>query len=475
LRLVAFSVLLMAFAGVVASVALREVLTLRLEDRVREQLTQEISELQRLLEQGRDPRTGRRFGSDLGAVFDLYIERNVPGEGEAFASFVEGEPHRRVLSRYPLRRLPPDKRREWRLLSRSRAIGREPFAGTYDTPLGQAQYTVLPTRARQTFGAFVVTMLPADEFEEVRDLERSGFAITLVIVALALLIGWFGARRVLEPLALITATAGSISGSDLRRRVPVVGTHEGAELARTFNAMLDRLEAGLESQRRFLRDASHELRAPLTISIGQLDVLSDDPAERRRTIELVIDELERAADMVHELRVLAEAELPDFIQPEPVDVATLSQELIEKARALASRSWVLSEAGDGVMLADRYRLTEAIMNLAENAVHHTGEGDRIELGAAAPDREVRLWVADSGPGVAHADRQRIFEPFERGRQAIRRYRGGGLGLAIVTAIAEAHGGRVELDSEPGRGATFTIVFPRRDPGEEQTDEAKGRG
>jgi two-component system, OmpR family, sensor kinase len=469
---VAFSVLLLALAGVVASVALGEALMIRLEDRVREQLTQEVSELQRLLEQGRDPRTGRPFGSDLGAVFDLYFERNVPSEGEAFASFVEGRPHRRVLSLYPLRRLPPDELREWTQLSRSRAAGREPLSGTYDTPLGQAHYAALPTRAGRTFGAFVVTLLPARELEEVRDLQRSGFAITLAVVVLALVIGWFAARRVLEPLALITATARSISRSDLRRRVPVRGTHEGAEMAQTFNAMLDRLEAVFESQRRFLRDASHELRAPLTISIGQLDVLSDDPIERRRTVELVIDELQRAADIVHELRVLAEAELPNFVRPEPVDLAVLSQELIDKARALASRTWVLREAGDGTILADRYRLTEAMMNLAENAVHHTGEGDLIELGTLAVDREVRLWVSDSGPGVADADRQRIFEPFERGRPAIRRYRGGGLGLAIVTAIAEAHGGRVQLDSEPGEGATFTIVFPRRDPGSERTAEAE---
>src|SRR5687768_8521242 len=99
----AFYVLLLALAGVVASLALREALVIRLEDRVRDQLTQEVSELQRLLEQGQDPRTGRPFGSDLSAVFDLYFERNVPSADEAFASFVEGRPHRTVLSRYPLR------------------------------------------------------------------------------------------------------------------------------------------------------------------------------------------------------------------------------------------------------------------------------------------------------------------------------------------------------------------------------------
>jgi two-component system, OmpR family, sensor kinase len=466
LRLMALYVLLLALGGVIASVALREALIIRVEDRVREQLSQEVSELERLLEQGRDPRTGRPFGSGLTAVFDLYFERNVPNEDEAFASFVEGRPHRTVLSRYPLQRLPPDKLREWRALSRSRAAGRELISGTYETALGQAHYAVLPTRAGRTYGAFVVTLLPAHELDEVEDLQRSGLAITLGVVLLASVLGWFAARRVLEPLAMITTTARSISSSDLRRRVPVLGTHEGAEMAQSFNAMLDRLEAVFEGQRKFLRDASHELRAPLTIAIGQLDVLSDDAVERRRTVELVIDELERAADIVHELRVLAESELPNFVRPEPVDLATLSRELLDKASALAPRTWVLREIGEGSILADRYRLTEAIMNVAENAARHTSEGDEIALGTSADDGEVRLWVKDSGPGVADADRERIFEPFERGRQAVRRYRGGGLGLAIVRAISTAHGGRIELDSQPGEGATFTIVFPRREAGTE---------
>jgi two-component system OmpR family sensor kinase len=111
------------------------------------------------------------------------------------------------------------------------------------------------------------------------------------------------------------------------------------------------------------------------------------------------------------------------------------------------------------------------MNVVQNAVHHTRDGDLIALGAAAENGSVRIWVKDSGPGVADADRQRILEPFERGRDAIRRYRGAGLGLAIVRAIAEAHGGRVEFESEPGSGSTFSIVLPR-DPQDRRSTHAE---
>jgi two-component system, OmpR family, sensor kinase len=475
LRLVVSYVLLLAVAGVASSMALREVLHIRLEDRVRGQLAQEVSELDRLLDQGRDPRTGRPFGSDLRTAFESYFGRNVPSEEEGTATFVEGRPHRAVLSRYPLPRLPASKVREWARLSRSSTAGREPLSGTYETSLGKAHYTVLPVRAGRTSGVFVVSLLPAGELREIGDLQRSGFTITLGVVLLATLLGWFAARRVLEPLRLLTDTARLISRSELRRRVPVVGSDEGAEMARTFNAMLDRLEAVFEGQRKFLRDASHELRAPLSICIGQLDVLSNDRrAEHGRTVELVIDELQRAGDIVHQLRVLAESELPAFVRPEPVDLGSLSQELVDKASALAPRKWELREAGEGTVLADRHRLTEAVMNVAENAVHQTSEGDLIALGTSATNGDVRLWVHDTGPGVGAADRQRIFEPFERGRHAIRRYRGAGLGLAIVRAIAEAHGGRVEFDSVPGRGTTFTIVVPRRETGSEAATGAEAR-
>ncbi|HZB79383.1 MAG TPA: ATP-binding protein, partial [Actinomycetota bacterium] len=134
------------------------------------------------------------------------------------------------------------------------------------------------------------------------------------------------------------------------------------------------------------------------------------------------------------------------------------------ATALGPRRWVLDRAGEGPVFADRDRLTEAVMNLAHNAVQHTLPEQTIAIGSSLDDGEVRIWVRDTGSGVPVSDHARIFERFTRGRDAYRRYRGGGLGLAIVRAVAEAHGGRVQLASRLGEGSTFTIVVPR-DPGE----------
>jgi len=262
----------------------------------------------------------------------------------------------------------------------------------------------------------------------------------------------------LRPVESLTSTARHISESDLTQRIEVRGRDEIAKLAETFNAMLDRLERAFGSQRQFLDDAGHELRTPITIIRGHLELLEDDPEEREETLALVLDELDRMSRMVNELILLAKAERPDFLQTEVVDVAPLTSELLSKASALAPRKWSVDGEGRGKIVADRQRLTEALMQLAQNAVEHTREDDGVALGSALDGREARFWLRDEGSGIAPADQAMIFDRFER--RGPRSKEGGfGLGLSIVRAIAEAHGGRVELRSELGRGALFTVVLP----------------
>jgi signal transduction histidine kinase len=187
-------------------------------------------------------------------------------------------------------------------------------------------------------------------------------------------------------------------------------------------------------------------------------VLGDDPDERREAIALVTDELDRMGRFVNDLLTLAKAGRPDFLRMHDVDVDELTEELMAKASALAPRSWELGGIALGQVRADRQRLTQAMMSLAQNAVEHTSEGDRIAIGSELEPRQLRLWVEDDGPGIALADQERVFERFARG-EAERRSEGAGLGLAIVRAIAEAHGGRVTLRSAPGEGSRFTLELP----------------
>jgi signal transduction histidine kinase len=171
--------------------------------------------------------------------------------------------------------------------------------------------------------------------------------------------------------------------------------------------------------------------------------------------------------IVDDLLVLATAQQPDFIRREPVELTDLTTELLVKARALSQRDWRLDAYAEGVIDADPHRLTQAMLNLARNAVEHTPPGAEIGLGSAWSEDGVRMWVRDTGVGIDAAERERIFDRFSRGR-AGRRSEGAGLGLAIVRSIALAHGGRVDLDSEPGRGATFTLILPGIPPSEAPT-------
>jgi signal transduction histidine kinase len=333
--------------------------------------------------------------------------------------------------------------------------------GALDTAGGELRYLAVPVQiGASPRGVFAVTIDLAAERAEVADAIRIAAGVSIVVFLGAALAVFAFVGRMLAPVRDLTGTARSITDSDLTRRIEVEGEDELAELARTFNEMLDRLEAAFASQRQFLSDAGHELRTPITIVRGHLEVMGDDPQERRETIELVTDELDRMARLVDDLLLLARAQRPDFLRPEPMALEDFAEEMLAKASAIAPRSWQLERSDEAVIEADRQRLTQAILGLAQNAADHTREGDEIAIGAEHRGTEARLWVRDTGPGMEYADQSRVFERFQRGSTPARSD-GIGLGLALVRAIAEAHGGRAELSSRPGGGATFTLVLPAR--------------
>jgi two-component system OmpR family sensor kinase len=239
----------------------------------------------------------------------------------------------------------------------------------------------------------------------------------------------------------------------------VHGRDDVAALAETFNAMLDRLERAFAAQREFVDDAGHELRTPITIVRGHLELMGDDPAERDETVRIVTDELDRMSRIVEDLLLLAKAERPDFVTPEPVQLAELTADVYVKARTLGERDWQLAEVADNEAELDPQRITQAMVQLAQNAVQHTTPGQTIRIGSRADGPRIELYVADSGPGVQPQDAEVIFERFRRGTaRRGARVSGAGLGLSIVRAIAEAHGGQVRLHNTEGGGATFVLTL-----------------
>jgi two-component system, OmpR family, sensor kinase len=433
----------------------RIVLLRRLDAEVDDQLRQERRELE-VLATGRDPRTGEPFEGDVRAIFDTFLRRNVPVTGETYLTFIDGEPYKRTPAPLRLDRIPEFGGR-WANLT-------EGEQDSISTDAGTVRYLAVPLLdGNQTGGVFVVASFLRGERDEIDTTIQIAALVLGVVVLGTIGAAWVVAGRLLRPIRDVTDTARAITETDLTRRIPVEGDDEIAELARTFNSMLDRLSGAFESQRAFIDDAGHELRTPITIVRGHLELMGDDPRERADTMRLVSDELDRMTRIVEELLLLAKAEQSDFLRLGPVEVSDLTTELLVKARALGDRDWRLDGCAAGPIVADEHRLTQAMLNLVRNAVVHTGPDDEIAIGSAWTADGISLWVRDTGSGIAEADQRRIFERFSRGRGSPRRSEGAGLGLAIVRAIAVAHGGRVTLASSPGQGAEFAIVLPAQGP------------
>jgi signal transduction histidine kinase len=440
----------------------RQVLLVRLEEQLDHELAQEVSEVRVLAgPTGRDPETGRPFES-LRRIFYVFLRRNIPARNEAVITMVNGEVFKRSRLRAPPYRLHEDQE----LIERWASV-RQTDRREISTPGGRVMYWAEPLRHGGELGTFVVAIFRDREEEALNDAIAALAVVGFVFLLAGSLLAWLLAGSVLRPVRAVTTTARSISETSLERRIRVQGRDEIAQLAETFNEMLARLEEAFATQRRFLDDAGHELRTPLTIVSGHLELLEEDPVARQRTLELVLDELERMGRMVGDLLLLARSDQPHFLRLDLVDVAALTEELHAKASALGSRDWRVDAVGRRLIVADRQRLTQAVMQLARNAVQHTEEGDEIGIGSAASPVEARFWVRDTGQGVPAEDRERIFDRFERGANASGE--GAGLGLAIVSAIARAHGGRVEVETSE-EGATFTIVVPTDQPTREGLPE-----
>ncbi len=459
MRILGWYVLLLAVALVPALLIQRSFLLDQVVTDADQALDQEVGEL-RQLASGINPETGEPFAGDVRAIFDAFLAGNVALAEEAIVTIVDGVPYKSDVSGSLFRET--DLMERWSSLQ-------VPERDQVDTDLGPVRYLAVPLLSNEaTGGVFVVAVGLQNQLDRIDGVIRVGAIVLGSILLIASAVAWIAAGDVLRPLRHLSTTARSITESDLSKRIPVEGNDEIAALAGTFNDMLDRLEEAFATQRRFVDDAGHELRTPITVIRGQLELLGEDPVEQRASIQLVTGELDRMSRIVEDLLVLAKTEQPDFIQPHPIDLAEFVDELAMKASALSTRQVSVETSDHAVVMGDQQRLTQAMLNLARNAIEHTPATARISLGGGANGSWARLWVTDAGPGIPPEEQKRLFERFARGRGGRRTTQGAGLGLSIVKAIAEGHGGRVELDTGSG-GSTFTIVIPTT--GVDPEDEA----
>jgi len=331
--------------------------------------------------------------------------------------------------------------------------------GTAVTTVGTLRYVAVPVTVEgdEALGVYVTAVDAQRAVDEVGGafLTYAGLAL-LSLVAIGG-VGWFVAGRLLAPIRRLSETASRITAEDVSERIPVNGRDDVSALTETVNAMLDRIDEALTSQRQLLDDVRHELKTPITIVRGHLELLDPSKADDvAATRNLAIDELDRMTELVDDIDALARVERHEVLT-EPVDVADLTRQVFTKVQGIAGREWVLDSVADVVAPVSSSRITQAWVQLADNAAKYATEGTPIRLGSTAYAGSVEFWVADSGPGIPVDSQKRISERFGRADTG-RGIAGSGLGLPIVAAIARAHGGYVSLTSTR-EGSRFGIVVP----------------
>ena len=316
----------------------------------------------------------------------------------------------------------------------------------------------------RTLGVFSIALSEEPILATLRQLRLTLLVLLPLAAAVAALLGYLLTRRMLRPLARMQATAAEISSHDLSRRLGVAaGDDEVSQLAATFDAMLDRLEASFHRERQFVADASHELRTPLAAIQAIVSVTREqrrEPDEYEHALVDVDVESARLHTLVENLLELARGDAERLAEREPIDVSGLLRDICASLDVLAADkglrlTWQLE---DGLVVeGDGDALVRLFVNVLDNAIKYTDEGG-VDVVARAADGHTFVTVRDSGRGVPAEQLPHVFERFYRG-DASRSAEGSGLGLAIALLIANAHAGTITIASIEGQGTTVSVTLP----------------
>ncbi|MET0998048.1 MAG: HAMP domain-containing sensor histidine kinase [Marmoricola sp.] len=463
-RLVITAVALVAVAslliGAFTTVAMRSYLY----DRLDQQVVKSLDRLVRPPERGGPMGPGPNLGTEVGTVTGLFPDE---GGDEAFviSTRSDNEVLRRTVSSTvskELEKVPADGQAH----------------GVDLTSLGSYRLV-----AREVTGGKVVTGLPSSEVDEiVNSLVRWEALLGLFGIAAAAAAGTLVVRRQLRPLNEVAATAHAVAALPLSsgeigltERVPERLTDERTEVGQVgaaLNSLLEHVETSLAARhrseqqvRQFVGDASHELRTPLATIHGYAELsrrTPDDPTALANALAKVETEADRMSGLVEDLLLLARLDAGRPLERGEVDLTRLLLESVVDARVLSpSHRWQLDLPDEPVLVTgDGQRLHQVVTNLLSNARHHTPPGTTVTVSAAVSDGDARIVVHDDGPGLPEALTANAFERFSRGDSSRTRASGGaGLGLSLVSAITQAHGGSVRVESRLG-STTFTVLLPR---------------
>jgi heavy metal sensor kinase len=312
----------------------------------------------------------------------------------------------------------------------------------------------------------------ATSLEQVEEALNTLLLILWITVPSALVVaslgGLFLANKALRPVDEITKTARMITSKSLGQRIKLRKTRdEIGRLAETFNDMISRLDRSFKQIRQFSADASHELKTPLTILKGEIEVglrKRRRLEEYRKILNSNLEEVNHMTQIVQDLLFLSKADMGEVhLQTHRTNLTQLVSEICAQAKTIALSKGITihtSNDSDVAVIGDRLRLRQLLLNLADNAIKYTSEGGEMMISLERDDGRVRLRVTDNGMGIAPEDQPHIFDRFFRVDKARSREAGGsGLGLSICKWIVEAHGGEISVESELGKGSVFTVTLP----------------
>lgn len=416
------------------------------------------------------PETGAAVFSSVDEALSAVMSRLVPGRHESSVALIDGAARfiPGTAISFHLEDDPAFIERVWNEASTGTVT-----LGTAITTVGTLRYVSVPVviEGSEQTGAYVTAVDAQRAVDEVAGAFLTYAGLALLSLAAIGIAGWFVAGRLLAPLRTLSETASRITAEDLSERIPVHGNDDVSALTQTVNDMLDRIDGALTSQRQLLDDVRHELKTPITIVRGHLELLdATKPGEVRAARDIAIDELDRMAGLVDDIDALARAEHLTSLA-EPTDIADFTDLVFSKMQAIPDRRWQLDASADAVAALSPARITQAWLQLADNAAKYSPVDSVIRVGSTAYAGSVEFWVLDEGPGIPDGAEHRIFERFGRVDTG-RGIGGSGLGLPIVAAIARAHDGYVSLESSP-EGSRFGIVIPTIDAGAPPPPPAQG--
>lgn len=432
--------------------------TEQVRQRVDQDIIKQMNELQVLATSGINPLTSQPFKTS-DALLETFLSRRISPENETMFGTVDGIVTFRSLGDSTLR---VDKDSSFLTLVNTFS---RPSLGTFSSSAGELRYGVYPIVGldEKTGRLVIVTNIDA-ELSATNTLFRNLTVGLILLFTLTGLILRFIVRRALTPIVNLTTAAQNVSKDNFLRPLDFETQKVNDEitlLGKEFNSMLTRLEASFRDQQRFIDDAGHELRTPLTILKGHIELMQRENSSSL-SLGIIEDEVNRMTRLVQDLQSLTKASQPNFIQIQPFASDVFIKEVQEKAQSIFSNTIELEQYDSAQVFGDKQRLTQAMLQLIENASKYSPRDSRIVIGLRLLSSQVQIYVKDVGRGIPDDAKEQVFSRFFQvdNTHSESDVGGIGLGLSIVKAIVEGHRGRIAITDNFPHGSIFNITIPQ---------------